>query len=148
MAEDSIALQKQQLLVNVTGQGDFSASEANCAMALLVSTQLPNRMADICQSQPGWCGPSFNHALHHGERWLLAQAKTELQVLLSVQQPWRLSSSSWACVLALCSMPVRTWWICPVTSKHIWIVTYSSSSSKYVSSISFLGSFHLLQTGL
>jgi len=35
MAQDSIALQKQQLLVNITGQGDFSACEANCAMALL-----------------------------------------------------------------------------------------------------------------
>ena len=68
MAQDSIALQKQQLLVHLTGQGGFSASEASCAMPLLVSTQLPNRMAELCQRQTGWCGPLFDHVLHRVQR--------------------------------------------------------------------------------
>lgn len=87
VAHDSIPLQKQQLLVNVTGQGDFPASEASCAVALLVPTQLPNRTAELCQRQTGWWGPLFDHVLHRVERWLSARAQTELQILLTVQQP-------------------------------------------------------------
>lgn len=151
MAQDSIALPRQQLLVNVTGQGDFSASEASCAMVLLVSTQLPNRMAELCQRQTGWCGPLFDHALHHVERWLPARVKTELQIFLSVQQRWRLKgSSSWACVLAFYNFLVGTWWICPVTSKHIWIVTYRSINHLNMwtaSSMAVWGSFTCFKLG-
>lgn len=103
------------------------------------------------QRKTGWCGPLLDHVPHFVETWLSTEDKTELHIFLSVQSSLdsTVAFEPVSC-LVLFSLHVGTWWICPVVSKHIRIVSYSSiyHLKWAAASMAFWGSFHLLQTGL